>query len=169
MNRQQTILIVEDDPNDQLFIQEAFRANGVVNPIRVENNGRDAIAYLTGEGRYGDREAFPYPGLILTDLKMPGGDGFMVLEHFKNNPQWAVVPTVVLTASNDQADVCTAYDLGASSYHQKPRGFESLREQLQILYNYWLTCLVPEVDSTGRRLSPQTKGKIGERFQCPQK
>ncbi len=100
-----TILVVEDDPNDQTFILEAFRSIGVETPIQVVSTGSEAIAYLMGEEKYSDRAAYPYPTFIITDLKMPGGNGFSVLEHLQGNPEWSIIPKVVLSASEDPDDV----------------------------------------------------------------
>lgn len=162
-----TILIVEDDANDRMFIEKAFRENGVDGPIHALPDGLAAIAYLMGEGIYADRDKYAYPTFIITDLKMPGADGFEVLKHLKNNPAWAVIPTVVLSASNDLDDIRTAYLLGASSYHVKPQTFDELRKQLKILHDYWMTCQIPQVDISGKQLITQSKGKLGERFPQP--
>jgi CheY-like chemotaxis protein len=160
-----TIMVVDDDPNDLIFIERAFRAIGVKDPIHTINGGREAIAYMKGEGKFSDRRLYAYPTFITTDLKMPGADGFAVLEHLKNHPEWSVIPTIVLTASRDLDDIKKAYMLGASSYHLKPSSPEELRRQLQVLHDYWLTCEVPEVDSTGRQLRTDSEGKLGERFE----
>jgi CheY-like chemotaxis protein len=159
-----TILVIDDDPNDLIFIERAFRAIGVKDPIHTLSGGLEAIAYMMGEGKYSDRRVFAYPTFITTDLKMPGADGFAVLEHLKNNPEWAVIPTVVLTSSRDLDDIKKAYMLGASSYHVKPGSPAELRRQLTVLHDYWVTCEVPEVDVTGRQVSTDSKGKLGERF-----
>jgi len=162
-----TIMVVDDDSNDLLFIERAFRSIGVKDPIHTVSGGREAIAYLMGEGKYADRKTFAYPTFITTDLKMPDADGFFVLEHLRNNPEWAVIPTVVLTSSSDPDDIKKAYMLGASSYHVKPATTEQLRHQLKVLHDYWVTCEVPEVDSTGRQLRTDSKGKLGERYAQP--
>jgi|KBSMisStandDraft_5_1062788.scaffolds.fasta_scaffold787095_1 CheY-like chemotaxis protein len=162
-----TILVVDDDPNDLIFIERAFRAIGVKDPIHTVTGGEEAIAYMMGEGKFSDRRLYAYPTFITTDLKMPGADGFSVLEHLKNNPEWAVIPTVVLTASQDLDDIKKAYMLGASSYHVKPSSPEALRQQLKVLHDYWITCEVPEVDSTGRQVRTDSEGKLGERFVQP--
>lgn len=159
-----TILVVDDDPNDLIFIEKAFRAIGVKDPIHTINGGQEAIDYMMGEGRFSDRSVYAYPTFITTDLKMPGADGFAVLEHLKDNPEWAVIPTVVLTSSRDLDDIKKAYMLGASSYHVKPSSPAELRHLLKTLHDYWLTCEVPEVDSTGRQLPTDSAGKLGERF-----
>jgi len=162
-----TILIVDDDANDQSFIEMAFRANGVTGPIHAVSSGNQAIAYLMGEGIYADRTQFAYPTFIMTDLKMPDGDGFEVLQHIKSNPAWAAIPAVVLSGSADPDDIRTAYLLGASTYHTKPASFEELRAQLKILHDYWMTCQIPEVDLTGKQLRTDADGKLGERFPQP--
>jgi len=162
-----TILVVDDDPNDLIFIERAFRAIGVKDPIHTVTGGEEAIAYMMGEGKFSDRRLYAYPTFITTDLKMPGADGFSVLEHLKNNPEWAVIPTVVLTASQDLDDIKKAYMLGASSYHVKPSSPDALRQQLKVLHDYWITCEVPEVDSTGRQVRTDSEGKLGERFAQP--
>jgi len=95
---------------------------------------------------------------------MAGTDGFGVLEHLKRNPAWAIIPTVILSASSDPDDIKKAYMLGASSYHVKSSRFEALRLQLKVLHDYWMTCEVPEVDSSGRQLPTNSVGKLGARF-----
>jgi len=159
-----TILVVEDDPDDQTLIQRAFRKIGIKSPIHVVGDGAEAIAYMRGEGKYADREKFAYPTFITTDLKMPKADGFAVLEFLKKNPEWKIIPAVVLSASRDLDDIKKSYLLGASSYHVKPQSMEKLEQQLKILHDYWLTCEVPQVDISGRQLDTDSKGKLGERF-----
>jgi CheY-like chemotaxis protein len=159
-----TILIVEDDKNDQFLIERAFRKMGVTDPIRLVDDGAEAIAYMMGDGKYADRKTFEYPTFIITDLKMPIRDGFDVLNHLKSHPSWAVIPTVVLSASSDLDDIKKAYLLGASSYHVKPSNSEKLYEQLAVLHAYWLTCEVPAVDVTGKQMPTDSRGKLGERF-----
>lgn len=159
-----TILIVDDQPNDLVFIENSFRAIGVTDPIHVVHDGQEAISYMMGEGKYSDRSKYAYPTFITIDLKMPGADGFAVLEHLKNNPAWAIIPTVILTSSRDPDDIKKAYMLGASSYHVKPDSLEDLRQLLKVLHDYWMTCEVPQVDSTGHQLPTYSKGKLGERF-----
>src|SRR5690349_4005018 len=142
-----TILVVEDDANDQVLIEKALRTAGVAGPMHMVGDGAEAIAYMMGEGKYADRSVFAYPTFIMTDLKMPKVDGFGVLEFLKGNPEWAIIPTVVFSASQDRDDIKKAYMLGASSYHIKPQDHDDLRRQLATLNSYWLTCEVPEVDS----------------------
>jgi CheY-like chemotaxis protein len=162
-----TIMVVEDEPGDRFLIEHAFRQIGVTDPIQYVADGREAIAYMMGEGKYSDRKKFAYPTFIITDLKMPGADGFAVLEFLKNNPEWKVIPTIVLSASSDLDDIKKAYMLGASSYHVKPGTAEELRHQLAVINDYWMTCQVPLVDITGKQLRTDSEGKLGERFPQP--
>src|SRR6266853_4178883 len=98
--------------NDQFFIREALRSNGVTAAIHTLNNASAAIAYLQGEGQYSDRTKFVLPRLIITDLNMPGGGGFTLLEFLKNHRQWASIPKVVLS---DRDGIEQVYRFGANS------------------------------------------------------
>jgi CheY-like chemotaxis protein len=162
-----TILVVEDDENDQWLIERALRAAGVASPIHVARDGAEAIAYMMGEGKFADRQKFAYPTFVMTDLKMPKADGFNVLEFLRGNPEWAIIPTVVFTSSCDRDDIKKAYMLGASSYHIKPHDPAQLRQLLATLNAYWMTCEVPEVDQTGKQLETNSEGKLGERYTQP--
>jgi CheY-like chemotaxis protein len=159
--------VVEDDANDQLLIEAGFRQAGAVCSIHFVGDGVEAIAYMRGEGKYANRQKFAYPTFIMTDLKMPRVDGFGVLEFLRKNPEWKIIPAIVLSASGDLDDIKKSYMLGASSYHVKPQSVEKLHRQLKILYDYWLTCEVPQTDTSGKQLQTESEGKLGERF--PQK
>lgn len=159
-----TILVVDDDANDIMLTLSAFRAVGAGSRMHSACSGQEAIAYLSGEGKFSDRAAFPYPDIVITDLKMPDGDGFTVLEHFKRNPEWAVIPTVVLSGSQDNDDIKKAYLLGASAYHVKPSSPLALRALVKALHDYWLTCELPEVDRSGKQVATSGAHKLGERF-----
>src|SRR5579871_2479249 len=127
-----TIMVIEDDPNDQFLIVQAFKTIGVTDPIQVVSDGADAIAYMMGEGKYADRQKYAYPTFIITDLKMPKADGFEVLEFLKDNPEGKSNSTIVLSASSDPDDIKKSYMLGASSYHIKPQKHEELQNQLAV-------------------------------------
>jgi CheY-like chemotaxis protein len=161
---QSTIMIVDDNPTDLFLIGKVFREVSGTDPIHKITGGQEAIDYMMGKGKYSDRGTYAYPTFITIDLKMPGVDGFGVLEHLKKNPDWAIIPTVILSSSRDLDDIKKAYMLGASSYHVKPSSVDGLREQLKVLHDYWMTCEVPEVDTTGRQVPTKSDGKLGERF-----
>src|SRR3954464_7244196 len=96
-HRTLVILVVEDSPDDQLLIKRAFENAGDGASLEIVNDGADAIKYLQGRGPYANREKFPYPSFILTDLKMSPADGFAVLEYLRKVP--GIVPTIVFSGS----------------------------------------------------------------------
>lgn len=159
-----TILVVDDDPDDLVLIQAAFKAAGVVSKIQITEGGHEAVAYFKGEGKFANRAEYGYPDAVLTDLKMPGFDGFAVLEFVKQNPESAIVPTVVLSGSQDNDDIKKAYLLGASSYHVKPSAPGELRTLVKVLHDYWMLCETPAVGVDGKQLSTDSTHKLGERF-----
>lgn len=131
-------LLIEDNPDDVMLIRRAFQKSRVVNPVHVARNGEEAIAYLSGEGRYRNRVEFPLPALVLLDLKMPGMDGFGVLKWIREQPGLSLLRVVVLTSSDSMRDVNHAYQLGANSFLVKPVDFDRFVEISQALSGYWL-------------------------------
>jgi CheY-like chemotaxis protein len=134
-----SILLVEDSPDDVLLVQRAFRKVGATSPMHVVPDGEQAMAYLAGIGVYADRDRHPLPSLVLLDLKLPRRSGFEVLEWVRRQPGLRRLPVVVLTGSDEAADVDRAADLGANSYLVKPVGFDPLLEIVRNLRLYWLT------------------------------
>ena len=138
MTKNHSVLLVEDDPDDVLLTQRAFRKLGVPTSMQVVGDGEQALAYLMGGGDYADRERFPLPDLMLLDLKLPRRSGFEVLEWLRAQPGLRRLPVVVLTGSRESVDVNRALDLGANSYLVKPVGFDDLLEVVRTLRLYWL-------------------------------
>lgn len=138
-----TILVVDDDEVDLLFIQSAFKKIGAASNIQTVNGGREAIKYLLGEGKFADRSIFAYPDFIITDLKMPGVSGFELIQFCRRDPNSATIPIVVFSGSQDNDDIRTSYLLGANSYHEKPSSPDGLRELLRALHSYWMMCKLP--------------------------
>jgi CheY-like chemotaxis protein len=159
-----TVLLAEDDPNDQVFLKRAFEESDDKPELHVVANGDEAISYLKGEGEFADRISHPYPSLLITDLKMFPGDGFSVLLHLKNTPERAIIPTIVLSASSDADDIRRSYQLGAIAYLTKPHSFEALSQLIRNLLVFWLRCEVPEVNEAGEWLQTQGTGKLGEKY-----
>jgi len=137
MSNGPVILLVEDDPNDALLIQRAFQKAGFRNKLRVVSDGAEATDYLAGRGSYANRQRFPLPFLVLLDLKMPGIDGFEVLQWARAEPSLKRLLIVVLTSSNLQADVDRAYELGANSYLVKPVEFAEMVHLIHRFEVYW--------------------------------
>lgn len=132
------ILLVEDDQNDVFFLQYAFEAAGIDNPIQVVCDGQEAINYLSGKGCYAERRRFPLPCLILLDLKLPMKMGTDVLRWIRQQSQLSSLLVVVLTSSSDSSDIDEAYECGAQSYLVKPLSLEKRLEMAKAIKNYWL-------------------------------
>jgi CheY-like chemotaxis protein len=131
-------LIVEDNEEDVVLLKRAFEKCGLANPIQVVKNGVEAMAYLAGGGRYRNRAEFPLPKLILLDLKLPGIDGFEVLEWIRKQPEFSSIRVVVLTSSTLMSDVNKAYQLGANSFLVKPTDFDDLVSLTRAIRGYWI-------------------------------
>ena len=132
------LMLVEDDPDHVLLIQRALAKANLVNPLRIVRDGDEAIAYLSGQGAYSDRNRYPIPSLILLDLKLPRKSGLEVLEWIRSDPALRVLPVVALTSSAETSDIERAYALGVNSYLVKPLGFEDLLDLVKSLGMYWM-------------------------------
>lgn len=162
------VLVIDDDLDEQYFAQLALeKVLPEGSTVQVVHSGNQGIAYMIGEGKFADRDAFPFPSLIITDLKMPDGDGFNVLEFLQNNPAWNVVPRLMFSNSDHHDDVRTAYMLGASAYHIKPMGRAQTEQRMRSIVEYWAGSEVPPVDRTGRVLATNSFGRIGARYAKP--
>ncbi len=147
----QFILLAEDDPNDVLLIQRAFQKAGLKDSLKTVRDGEQAINYLAGREGFSNRSRFPLPFLLLLDLKMPGTDGFEVLQWVRSEPEFKRLLVVVLTSSNLQADVDRAYELGANSYLVKPVEFAEMVNMIQRFEAYWSEInRMPTGPSTGQ-------------------
>lgn len=162
------VLVVDDDLDEQYFALLALeKVLPVSSTVQVVHSGNQAIAYMIGEGKYADRAVYPFPSLVITDLKMVDGDGFNVLEFLQNNPAWNVVPRLMFSNSANDDDVRTAYMLGASAYHIKPAGKAQTEQRMRSIVEYWAGSEVPPVDRTGRVLTTSSVGRIGARYAKP--
>ena len=133
-----TILQVDDDPNDVLLLRRAMNKVGVPNPIQVVSDGQQAIDYLAGAGKFADRAQFPFPGLVLLDLKLAYVMGLEVLRWIRQQCTTPLV-VIVLTASAEDSDIATAYRLGANAFLTKPLEPNKLEEMVQAIKDFWLT------------------------------
>jgi len=135
---QKTLLLVEDNPDDEALTLRALRKHNLANEIIVARDGQEALDYLFGEGDFTGRDTRELPQVMLLDLKLPKLDGLQVLERMRANPPTRHVPVVVLTSSNEEQDMLRSYDLGANSYIRKPVDFEQFLEAARQLGLYWL-------------------------------
>ncbi|MGA9679382.1 MAG: response regulator [Mycobacterium sp.] len=111
------ILLVEDDPGDELITREAFERNKLRNRLHVAHDGEEGLNYLYQRGAYEDAKR---PDLILLDLNLPKYDGRQLLEKIKSDPDLSRIPVVVLTTSSAEEDILRSYKLHANAYVTKP-------------------------------------------------
>ena len=133
----ETVLLVEDDENDVLFLRRAFEKADTEISLQVATSGQQAVDYLAGNAEYGDRARFPIPRLIFLDLKLPGQTGMEVLKWIRQQPALCGVEVIVLSSSNQPVDVAEAYQLGANSYLMKPSAPDELVRVARAVNDYW--------------------------------
>jgi CheY-like chemotaxis protein len=137
-NNERSILLVEDNPDDELLTLMAFRENNIMNNIVIARDGEEALNYLFGKGMYSDRDMNILPQLILLDLKLPKVDGLEVLQQIRSTAGTMYLPVVVLTSSREEMDIIKSYQLGANSYIRKPVDFGQFSDAIKQLGLYWL-------------------------------
>lgn len=144
-----TILVVEDDENDLMFVKMAMKKAGVANPIQAAKDGQEVLDYFQGNGNFADRAAFPLPCLVLLDLKLPYVVGLDVLTWIRGQPKFKATIVIVLTSSRHVRDIEKAYQLGANAYLVKPADLNALEGMMRTLKDFWLTQNTPPPDSAG--------------------
>jgi chemotaxis family two-component system response regulator Rcp1 len=130
------VLLVEDSPGDVRLTQEAFRESGKIVRLHLAADGIEAVAFLRREGIYANA---PRPDLILLDLNLPKMDGREVLALIKKDPGLKIIPTIVLTTSDDEADVVISYQLQANCFLRKPAQWDAFDNLVRSINAFWLT------------------------------
>jgi CheY-like chemotaxis protein len=138
-----TVVIAEDDEDDVMLLENALEAIACEHVVRIVRDGRELLDYLKGEGKYGDRKRYPFPNVLLLDIKMPRLSGLDVLRWLSKHPECSVMPTIVFSASEIEGDIKLAYELGASAYFVKPMAFQNLKEILRSMFEFWGKCVKP--------------------------
>jgi len=132
------ILIVEDNPDDEILTIRALKKNNIGNRLVVVRDGAEALDFLFCAGAYSDRDPQDLPQTILLDLKLPKVDGLEVLKRIRANPRTGLLPVVILTSSKEEQDLLQSYRNGANSYVRKPVDFNEFLEAARQLGLYWL-------------------------------
>ena len=136
--KNKVILLVEDNPRDEVLTLRALRKSNIVNDVFVARDGVDALDYLFGTGTHAARDTAVAPQLILLDLKLPKVDGLEVLRKIRADERTRRLPVVVFTSSTEEEDMIKSYNLGANSYVRKPVDFEQFLDATKQLGLYWL-------------------------------
>lgn len=133
-----TILLVEDNPDDEALAIRALKRHHIGNQIVVARDGVEALDYLFGTGIHAGRDVNNKPTLVLLDLKLPRLNGLEVLRRLRSDERTRLLPVVILTTSSEEQDVLDSYSLGCNSYIRKPVDFVQFSEAIRQLGMYWL-------------------------------
>lgn len=135
---EKVILLVEDNPDDEMLTLRALEKNNIENRVVVARDGAEALSILSSQ-----TEAGSPPSLILLDLRLPKLDGIEVLSRLRSDPRTRLVPVVVFTSSDEEQDINRSYNLGATSYIRKPIDFSQYSEAIRQTATYWLRLNIP--------------------------
>ena len=136
--RQKSILLVEDNQDDEILMLRELQNQNVANKIDVARDGAEALDYLYCTGSYADRDPNATPTLVMLDLKLPKVDGLEVLRRIRADERTKGLPVVVMTSSDEERDIAESYSRGANSYVRKPVNFDQFKEAVRQLHLYWL-------------------------------
>jgi two-component system response regulator len=135
---EKTILLVEDNRDDEDLTLRALRKANIVNEVIVTRDGQEALDFLFGSGKYAGRQPPAMPGVVLLDLKLPKLNGIDVLHRLRSDPRTRLIPVVILTSSSEEEDMLKSYESGANSYVRKPVEFPAFVAAVTQLGIYWM-------------------------------
>ena len=138
MNVNKSILLVEDNPQDEKLILRSLRKVNLANHVDVVRDGQQALDYLFREGEFAGREGVDLPTAVLLDIGLPRVSGLEVLKRLRSDPRTRLQPVVMLTSSDEERDRLASYEDGANSFVCKPLDFTEFAETVARLGIYWL-------------------------------
>lgn len=133
-----TILLVEDNPDDEMLAIRALKKTKIQSKVVVARDGEEALDYLFGTGKYAGRDINEQPHVVFLDLQLPKLNGIQVLQRLRADKNTQALPVVLLTSSDEQSDIINCYKNGANSYIYKPVEFSEFTAQVRALGEYWL-------------------------------
>ncbi len=137
-NKDNIILLIEDNPDDVALIERSLRQSNIKNELIVLRDGAEALDWFLRTGDWSDRDPDIDPALILLDIRLPRIDGLEVLRRLREDESWSTAPIVILTSSQEEEDLFRSYELGANSYVRKPINFAEFSEAVREVGVYWL-------------------------------
>lgn len=145
--KEKMILLVEDNPDDEVLTIRALKANNLLNQVTVAHDGAEAVEFLFGATGVAVDGKGRLPELILLDINLPKLNGLEVLRRIRSDERTRMLPVVILTTSDEDRDRVESYQLGANSYIRKPVNFEQFSKAVQQLGVYWLVLNVGPPDN----------------------
>lgn len=149
MSGDKTILLVEDNQQDEMLILRSLRKVNLANQVDVARDGQQALDYLFREGEFAGRGGPELPTVVLLDINLPRVNGLEVLERLRADPRTKFLPVVMLTSSDEERDRLQSYENGANSFVRKPLDFAEFAETVARLGIYWLATNLPPQLSHG--------------------
>ncbi|WAK03880.1 response regulator [Methylobacter sp. YRD-M1] len=143
MSKPHTILLVEDNPQDEMLILRSLRKANLANRINVVRDGQQALDYLFCQGEFADHSPEELPAVVLLDIGLPRLSGLEVLERLRAAPRTRLLPVVILTSSDEEMDRLKSYEDGANSFVRKPVDFAEFAETVARLGIYWIATNQP--------------------------
>lgn len=143
MMNAKTVLLVEDNPQDEMLTLRALRRANLANRVDVARDGQQALDYLFREGNFANREGPDLPAVVLLDISLPRLSGLEVLELLRADARTALLPVVILTSSDEEQDRLKSYERRANSFVRKPVDFAEFAETVARLGVYWLATNEP--------------------------
>jgi len=129
------ILIVDDSPKDVELTIAALAEKNLANEVAVAEDGEEALDYLYKRGKFVNEKG--YPAVILLDIKMPKLNGIEVLRHIRSDPEFKLIPVIMVTSSCEEKDLVESYRLGANSYVVKPIDVIQFIDAIKVMGQYW--------------------------------
>jgi two-component system response regulator len=145
------ILLVEDNPDDEVLTLRALKKNRILNEVLVARDGVEALEYLFGTGPHAGRDVSIQPQIVLLDLNLPRIDGMEVLRRIREDERTSLLSVIILTSSKEEEDIIRCYSNGANSYVRKPVEFEKFTEAVRVLGHFWLLLHEPAPVPRSRR------------------
>ncbi|OIQ98904.1 response regulator rcp1 [mine drainage metagenome] len=141
--KEKSILLVEDNPQDEMLTLRALRKANLINRVDVARDGQQALDYMFREGEFSNRDGPDLPAVVLLDIGLPRLSGLEVLERLRADQRTQLIPVVILTSSDDEHDRLKSYENGCNSFVRKPVEFAEFAETVARLGVYWLATNEP--------------------------
>jgi len=143
VNEVKSILLVEDNPQDEMLVLRSLRKVNLANQVDVVRDGQQALDYLFREAEFSGRGGSEFPAVVLLDINLPRVNGLEVLERLRSDLRTRLLPVVILTSSDEERDRLKSYENGANSFVRKPLDFNEFAEAVARLGVYWLAINIP--------------------------